>query len=99
MSKLSDAEIQSALSELGDWNLNLATDQKKQIGKTIQFTGFQQALLFVNSVGLLAEKANHHPDILICWNRVTLSLVTHDAGGLTRKDFDLAAEINRLPII
>jgi len=51
---------------------------------------------FVNSVALLAEKANHHPDIDIRWNTITLTLSTHSAGGLTEKDFTLAAEIDAL---
>ena len=53
-------------------------------------------MTFVNKVAEQAEKANHHPDIDIRYNRVRLGLVTHDAGGLTAKDFDLAAQIDKL---
>lgn len=60
-------------------------------------SGFPQSLMFITAVGLLAEAAQHHPDILIQWNRVTLSLTTHDAGGLTEKDFALAQQIDQLP--
>jgi 4a-hydroxytetrahydrobiopterin dehydratase len=54
------------------------------------------SLAFVNKVGELAEKAGHHPDIDIRYNRVRLALVTHDAGGLTAKDFDLAASADTI---
>ena len=57
---------------------------------------FRDALLFVNAVGFLAERANHHPDISIAWNAVTLTLISHSAGGLTEKDFALAREISDL---
>jgi 4a-hydroxytetrahydrobiopterin dehydratase len=57
---------------------------------------FRDALLFVNAVGYLAERANHHPDILITWNKVTLTLSTHSEGGLTGKDFALARLISDL---
>lgn len=58
-----------------------------------RFRGFPEAIRFVNEVARLAEEANHHPDFTIRWNRVTLDLSTHSAGGLTAKDFDLAAGI------
>jgi 4a-hydroxytetrahydrobiopterin dehydratase len=56
--------------------------------------GFVGALAFVNQVGVLAEAANHHPDIDIRYNRVTLALMTHDSGGITYKDIDLATQID-----
>ena len=61
-----------------------------------QAADFRQALEFVNRVGELAEAANHHPDIAINWNRVTLTLSTHSAGGLTAADFALARQISAL---
>lgn len=61
------------------------------------FADFPAALAWVNQVGEVAEEHNHHPDITINWNRVTLTLTTHSAGGLTEKDFDLAAAIDNLP--
>jgi 4a-hydroxytetrahydrobiopterin dehydratase len=64
--------------------------------RTFSFKDFSAALAFVNKVGEQAEKANHHPDIDIRYNRVRLSLVTHSAGGLTAKDFDLAAIADKL---
>jgi len=60
------------------------------------FNDFRTALAFVNRVGKAAEKASHHPDIDIRYNRVRLGLMTHDAGNLTDKDFDLAAVIDKL---
>jgi 4a-hydroxytetrahydrobiopterin dehydratase len=58
---------------------------------------FAEALAWVNEVGALAEARDHHPDIAISWNRVTLEVSTHSAGGLTAKDLDLAAAIDALP--
>jgi len=67
-----------------------------QLTRTVTRTDFRDALLFVNAVGFLAERANHHPDISIAWNTVTLALSTHSAGGLTDKDFALAREVSAL---
>ena len=66
------------------------------IARTFEFDDFVTAIKFVNAVARAAEKANHHPDIDIRWNKVTLVLTTHDAGGLTAKDFALAARFNEL---
>jgi 4a-hydroxytetrahydrobiopterin dehydratase len=66
------------------------------ISRTFRFADFAAAMKFVNGVADLAERACHHPDIDIRWNKVTLRLTTHDAGGLTGKDFDLAREADRL---
>jgi len=64
--------------------------------KELTFPDFATALAFVNRVGALAEEANHHPDIVLGWGKVKLTLFTHTANGLTRKDFDLAERIDRL---
>lgn len=74
-----------------DWQLEGET-----IRRTFAFDDFVAAMGFVTQVALLAEKAFHHPDIDIRWNRVTLALSTHSAGGLTEKDTDLAGEIENL---
>lgn len=66
------------------------------IRRTFEFADFKAALRFVNAVGRAAESAQHHPDIDIRWNRVRLALTTHDAGGLTALDVDLAAKCDRL---
>ncbi len=64
--------------------------------RTVKCSDFRDALRLVNAVGEAAEKANHHPDIDIRYNKVTLALTTHDAGGLTDKDIALASTINTL---
>ncbi len=88
---LSAVEIQAKLQALNDWQLD---------GKIIQtvkkFDGFPSAIAFVNKLVEPAEAAGHHPDLAISYNTVTISLSTHDAGGLTQKDFDMAATINSL---
>jgi 4a-hydroxytetrahydrobiopterin dehydratase len=63
------------------------------IRRTWRFADFKAAMIFVNGVAALAEKANHHPDITVHYNEVTLRLWSHDAGGLTVRDFDLARTI------
>jgi 4a-hydroxytetrahydrobiopterin dehydratase len=68
----------------------------KSIVTVVTREDFRDALLFVNAVGYLAETANHHPDIKIQWNKVTLELSTHSAGGLTTNDFVLARQISSL---
>jgi 4a-hydroxytetrahydrobiopterin dehydratase len=82
---------QSRLARLPGWQI-----ESGELVRTFQFKDFLAALRFVNRVGEFAEEAGHHPDIDIRYNRVRLSLVTHDAGGLTEKDFDLAARAQNL---
>lgn len=64
---------------------------------TRTFADFAAAMAWVNRVAELAEARNHHPDIAIAWNRVTLTLTTHSAGHLTDQDYELAAAVDRLP--
>jgi len=90
MAPLIVSEIASRLASLPAWEV-----ESGELIRTFVWDDFRTALAFVNRVSLLAEAAGHHPDIDIRFNRVRLSLVTHDAGGLTAKDFDLAAEIDR----
>ena len=91
MSSLSDQEIATRLSALPAWRVEAG-----ELVRTFAFKDFRAALGFVNQVGDLAEKAGHHPDIDIRYNKVRLGLVTHDAGGLTAKDFELAVEADKL---
>mgnify|MGYP001548717812 CR=1 FL=1 len=91
MEKLTSDQIKTALASVPDWKLNGDT-----IERTFQFKDFPGAIKFVNTLADLAEKANRHPDIDIRWNKVTLALSTHDAGGLTEKDFGLAKQFDRL---
>lgn len=92
--RLSESEVQTRLAQLEGWGLS-----NEEIARTFVVKDFPAALMLVNAVGQLAESAGHHPDITIKYNRVTFALVTHDAGGLTDKDFDLAAQINALPVL
>jgi 4a-hydroxytetrahydrobiopterin dehydratase len=88
--KLDDTAIATGLDGLG-W-----TREGDAIVKTVVLTDFVAALAWVNRVGELAEARNHHPDIAISWNTVTLTLSTHSAGGLTRLDLELAGAIDAL---
>jgi 4a-hydroxytetrahydrobiopterin dehydratase len=91
MSKLNLAQIKAALAATPEWK-----KKGNAITRLYQFIDFPAAIKFVNAVARLAEKAGHHPDIDIRWNKVTLTLTTHDAGGLTKKDFDLAKKFDQL---
>ena len=93
MEKLSTEKIKTALARVPDWKKRGLT-----IARTYPFKDFPAAIKFVNAVARLAERAWHHPDIDIRWNRVTLTLTTHDAGGLTKKDFGLAGKFDRLSL-
>jgi 4a-hydroxytetrahydrobiopterin dehydratase len=84
-----DAEIATALAGLPGWGRI-----GDEIVKEFQRESFPAAVAFVVRVGFLAEQANHHPDIDVRWRTVRLALTTHDAGGLTEKDFALAREID-----
>jgi len=91
MDRLSTEEAASRLNALPRWRI-----EKGELTRTFDFKDFKAALAFVNLVGERAEEAAHHPDIDIRYNRVRLALVTHDAGGLTANDFDLAAGLDPL---
>ena len=93
MEKLSTKKIKTALATVPDWKKKGAT-----IARTYSFKDFPAAIKFVRAVAGLAEKAWHHPDIDIRWNKVTLTLTTHDAGGLTEKDFALAKKFDELSL-
>jgi len=85
---LSADMIREKLKSLGGWTL-----EGNEIRKQFVFESFMPAVRFVNRVAELAEAADHHPDILINYRKVTMSLSTHSAGGLTEKDFLLARKI------
>ena len=80
-----ETKIQTAHPTLPDWK-----SDGQIISRTYEFKDFPAAMEFVNTVAELAEQVQHHPDIDVRWNKVTLALTTHDAGGLTEKDFALA---------
>ena len=88
---LNEDQILIQFKQLKDWSRD-----GKEIRRLIEFADFVHAMTFVNSVALLAEKFNHHPDIDIRWNKVHLTLSTHSAGGLTELDFRLAKAIDEL---
>ena len=90
MPLLSPEKINNGLKKIPDWSF-----KKNQIGTEFHFKDFTEALDFVNKVGSVAEEMNHHPDILLhSWNRVNITVSTHDEGGVTEKDFILAKMIN-----
>jgi 4a-hydroxytetrahydrobiopterin dehydratase len=91
VAKLTEAAIEERLQGLSGW-----TKQGEMITKTYKMGTFPAAIAFVTHVGFLAEAAAHHPDVDIRYNRVKLALTTHDAGGLTEKDFDLAAKADEI---
>jgi len=91
MAVLSQAEIAFHLSTRPDWSIEAG-----ELVRTFTFETFPAAVAFVNKVAEIAEEANHHPDIDIRYNRVRLALVSHDAGGITSKDFAVAAGADRL---
>lgn len=91
MKTLTEQEITDQLATIPEWSeLNGA------IQRTYQFKDFARAMAFVNKVAKAAEDTQHHPDILVRWNKVTLTLSTHDAGGITDKDFAMAGTADRL---
>jgi 4a-hydroxytetrahydrobiopterin dehydratase len=91
MATLSESEREELAIVLPDWEIDGET-----IRRTFEFDDFVGSMGFVTRVAILAEKDFHHPDIDVRWNRVTLALSTHDEGGLTRKDVELAERIDRL---
>lgn len=88
---LTQTEIDQKIQAVPQWQ-----QQDQTITRTFKFKNFVEAIAFVNQLVEPAEAAGHHPDIAISYNKVTLSLTTHDAGGLTQMDFDLAQTISEL---
>jgi 4a-hydroxytetrahydrobiopterin dehydratase len=91
MAVLTDSEIQQALASLPHWQR-----QGKAIQRVYEFPDFKAAMQFVNRIADAAEQANHHPDIDIRYNKVTLALVSHDSGGVTQRDIKMARRINEI---
>jgi len=91
--KLDESKIISALATLPQWLRN-----GEIISRSFEFKDFPAAMRFVNAVAELAEQAQHHPDIDVRWNKVTLALTTHDADGLTEKDVALARHCDALSL-
>jgi len=91
MELLTEDEITARLGSAPGWER-----EGSSISTVVTRSDFRDAMLFTGAVAYLAEQANHHPDILIQWNKVTLTLSTHSAGGLTAADLDLAGKISAL---
>ena len=91
MKKYNEAEAATMLLNLKDWHFNSDGIEKKFL-----FKSFTEALGFIVKVGVISEKMNHHPELFNVYNKVNIRLTTHDAGGVTDKDFKLASEIDRL---
>jgi 4a-hydroxytetrahydrobiopterin dehydratase len=87
--KLTPEALKSALLALPNWKL-----EDGQLTQTITFSSFVKAIEFVNEAAALAEQANHHPDIDIRYNHLRFVLVTHDAGGITHNDVEMAAKLD-----
>ena len=88
--KLTDVEVQAALKSLPGWGV-----ESGAIVKTFKFSRFADGIAFVQRVAKAADAMDHHPDIDIRYTKVTFTLSTHDAGGITQKDLDLASAIDR----
>lgn len=91
--QLSEAERVEALDGLDEWDFDEARDA---ITRTVTFADFSEAFAFMTRVALLAEKADHHPEWTNVWNRVDILLTTHDAGGLSHRDIEMAEAIDAL---
>lgn len=89
--KLSAEEIEDSLKKLNDWKVD-----GKLLKKHFDFENFAKSLEFVNKIGEIAEEADHHPDIHFGWGYADIELTTHDTGGLTHNDFDVAEKIDKI---
>jgi 4a-hydroxytetrahydrobiopterin dehydratase len=89
--KLSDHEVAAELKKVGGWSV-----ENGNLHRVFEFEDFAHAFGFMTRVALAAEKMDHHPDWSNSWNKVTVDLSTHSAGGITRNDFDLAEKIQKI---
>ena len=88
---LEQDEVERELASLNGWKV-----ENGQLVKRLKFPDFAAALDYVNQVGVLAEAADHHPDIKLGWGYAEFALITHDRGGITNVDFDLARKIDTI---
>jgi 4a-hydroxytetrahydrobiopterin dehydratase len=91
--QLSDAERDLALAKLPRWHLDA---EHRSISQKFQFADFAEAFGFMTRIAILAEKADHHPEWFNVYNRVEIKLTTHDAGGISQRDIDLATVIDEV---
>lgn len=90
---LSVEEAKNLLAELNEWSINAEHDT---ISKTFQFKGYGKTMAFVNAVAWIANKQNHHPDMLVTYNTATVSFTTHAINGLSKNDFICAAKVDEV---
>ena len=93
VSKLSAQDIEYAMKTLDEWNLS---EDSKSIAKNFKFKDFNEAWGFMNRIALWAEKMDHHPEWFNVYNRVEITLTTHDADGISERDIKMAKEIDKL---
>ena len=91
MAVLTDSQVQQEIGKLSGWQM-----KDKAIQRTFEFPDFKAAMNFVNKVADAAEQANHHPDIDIRYNKVTMALISHDSGGVTDRDVRMAGKISQI---
>ncbi|NJK34761.1 MAG: 4a-hydroxytetrahydrobiopterin dehydratase [Oscillatoriales cyanobacterium SM2_2_1] len=91
VTKLTEVEIAAAIAQLAGWSVS-----NGKLHKKFQFKDFVAAFGFMGQVGIIAEKMDHHPELFNVYNRVTIDLTTHDAGGISRLDVELAQKIDAL---
>ena len=91
MPALSPKQIKASLKAVSNWSQSAQT-----ISRTFKFEGFLKSVAFVDRIAKKAQKSNHHPDIDIRFDQVTLALTTHDEGGITEKDFSLARQCDEV---
>ena len=89
--KLSEAEVAAALGQAPGWSV-----RGGKLHRDFQFADFSEAFAFMTRCALAAEQMNHHPEWFNVWNKVAVDLSTHDAGGITQRDFELAARMNKV---
>jgi len=87
---IAPAALSEALKELGNWSVLEKAGEINRLHRIYTFANYLSGLTFVQKIALKAEEADHHPDILLQWGKVTVSLFTHDSGGITEKDLNLA---------
>ena len=91
MKKLTEQEIQNKMKEIPNWRL-----EDDSIVRNWSFNDFSEAMDFINQIARLAEDHDHHPELFNVYNKVSLKFSTHDAGGLTNRDFKIAQDIDKL---
>lgn len=94
--RISQSEIDTSLQELNKLSEKSWSIKEEKLHREFKFTDFIAAFGFMTKVALLAERANHHPEWSNVYNKVSISLTTHEAGGLSTRDFELAQEISKL---